>query len=187
MARKPLAERTVAGNVLQWGTGGLNLDGCRIGEQRRFPANLIAGAGLLGDEARFFYCPKASRAERNAGCEGLPFKDAFNDDNAFHAKPGRARTPQAAIGGARDRIERGEPPVIPRPNNHPTVKAVDLMRHLVRMITPPGGVVLDPFAGSGSTGVAALQEGFAFQGIELSADYCRIAEARLKVAAPAAR
>jgi site-specific DNA-methyltransferase (adenine-specific) len=102
----------------------------------RWPANLIHDGsdeptGLLGDAARFFYCAKASRADRGAG------------------------------------------------NVHPTVKPTDLMRYLCRLVTPPGGVVLDPFAGSGSTGKAAVLEGFRFLGIEREAEYVEIARARI--------
>jgi site-specific DNA-methyltransferase (adenine-specific) len=68
-------------------------------------------------------------------------------------------------------------------NHHPTVKSQALMRWLVRLVTPPGGVVLDPFMGSGSTGVAALSEGFGFVGIERDADYFKIAERRIADAA----
>jgi DNA modification methylase len=165
LARKPL-EGTVAANVLQYGTGAINVDGCRVeGEPRpllehtgrsgnvygdglegsraigmttagRWPANLIhdgsrEATGILGEEARFFYCPKTSAAERGKG------------------------------------------------NNHPTVKPIDLMRYLCRMVTPPGGIVLDPFAGSGSTLLAARREGFRAIGIELNPEYCQIIKSRL--------
>jgi hypothetical protein len=165
LARKPL-EGTVAANVLQYGTGALNVDGCRVGTDDviefarkqnsetasgwvdvnrnafaqhsagRWPANFIhdgsrEATGILGEEARFFYCPKTSAAERGKG------------------------------------------------NNHPTVKPIDLMRYLCRMVTPPGGVVLDPFAGSGSTLLAARREGLRAIGIELSEEYCGIIRRRL--------
>lgn len=67
-------------------------------------------------------------------------------------------------------------------NFHPTVKPTALMRHLCRMVTPPGGIVLDPFMGSGSTGKAAMLEGFRFMGCELDPDYMTIAEARIRAA-----
>lgn len=166
VARKPLTG-TVAENVLAHGTGALNIDGCRVGDtvetwpasrsyqraetggrgQReyqetgkappgRWPANLIHDGSddvvtLAGEQARFFYCAKASKADRGAE------------------------------------------------NNHPTVKPTDLMRYLCRLVTPPGGVVLDPFMGSGSTGKAAVQEGFRFIGCELSPEYLAIANARI--------
>ena len=136
MARKPLIG-TVAENVLQHGTGAINVDGCRVGE--RWPANFIHDGSeevtdLLGSAARFFYCAKASKRDRDEG------------------------------------------------NNHPTVKPTDLMRYLCRLVTPPDGTVLDPFMGSGSTGKAAVLEGFRFIGIEREEEYCEIAKARIKYA-----
>lgn len=134
VARKPLGS-TVAACVLAHGTGGINVDGCRV-EGGRWPANLIhdgdAAADLLADAARFFYCAKASKTDRGAE------------------------------------------------NAHPTVKPTDLMRYLCRLVTPPGGVVLDPFMGSGSTGKAARLEGFQFIGIEREAEYLAIAKARIQ-------
>jgi site-specific DNA-methyltransferase (adenine-specific) len=73
---------------------------------------------------------------------------------------------------------------LPRANIHPTVKPTDLMRYLCRLVTPPGGVVLDPFTGSGSTGKAAMLEGFRFVGIEREAEYVEIARARIAAAKP---
>lgn len=143
VARKPF-KGTVAANVLEWGTGAINIDGCRVegGESDgittsgRWPANLIHDGSdepteLLGAAARFFYCAKASKKDRGDG------------------------------------------------NTHPTVKPTDLMAYLCRLVTPPGGVVLDPFMGSGSTGKAAVREGFRFIGIEMDAEYLAIAEARI--------
>jgi DNA modification methylase len=173
MARKPLSG-TVVDNVLRYGTGALNIDGCRIaydgtpshayfnyeptrsnnpssygGNSKlipphalgRWPANVMHDgsaevlAGFPGEEARFFYCAKASRTDREEG------------------------------------------------NTHPTVKPTDLMRYLCRLVTPPGGVVLDPFMGSGSTGKAALIEGLRFVGIDLDPAHVAIAEARCQEAA----
>jgi DNA modification methylase len=167
VARKPLIG-TVAENVLTHGTGALNIDGCRVvteggtrkessekksetrsfgsylNEQAgqlvpgmgRWPANIIHDGGVecidaLGEASRFFYCPKASTADRGNG------------------------------------------------NIHPTVKPTDLMRYLCKLVTPPGGTVLDPFMGSGSTGRGAKIEWFHFIGIELDPEYCKIAEARI--------
>jgi site-specific DNA-methyltransferase (adenine-specific) len=123
--------------------------------------------GDSGGASRFFYVAKASGKERDAGCDALPARSGGEatdreDDSAGVANP-RAG---AGRGGGRR-------------NFHPTVKPVALMRWLVRLVTPPGGIVLDPFAGSGSTGVAALAEGFRFLGIEQSAEYAEIARARL--------
>ena len=194
VARKPLVG-TVAENVLKHGTGALNIDGCRVatddGENRarpprtpneilgggkganltasehndagRWPANLIHDgsepAELLGDAARFFYCAKASKRDRDDGLEGFPEKPHYTE---AHAKPNRAGRESQT-----------------RPNHHPTVKPTDLMRYLCRLVTPPKGTVLDPFAGSGSTGKAAVLEGFNFIGIEREAEYVAIAKARI--------
>ena len=168
LARKPF-NGTVANNVLEYGTGAISVDESRVplnGDYKsrsngrpsltglgdnydptkanqpdtlgRFPANLIHdGDPLVLDifpdrQDRFFYCAKASRAERG-----------------------------------------GE-------NHHPTVKPISLMRYLCKLITPPGGVVLDPFMGSGSTGIAAWKEGFNFIGIEMDEEYFQISEERIK-------
>ena len=124
-----------------------------------------ANAGGLSDEgsaARFFYCPKTSKEDRKEGCEALKDKEWKTDGACIP--------------------ERGERPFNPSKNNHPTVKPTELMRYLCRLITPPGGTVLDPFNGSGSTGKAAVLEGFNYVGIELSPEYVSIAEARIKAA-----
>ena len=221
LARKPLSEKTVAANVLKWGTGGINIDGCRVGTeerenpafgvagwrkqegradvqeaqsktvQGRFPANLIhdgsqevlelfpetksAGkaraasegthggkSGIFGigepamrygddggSAARFFYCPKASKKDRDEGLTNVTGSDGVT--------------------------------IVSR-NNHPTVKPTALMQYLCRLITPTGGVVLDPYMGSGSTGKAAVKEGFSFVGCELDEDYFKIATARIETA-----
>lgn len=193
VARKPLVG-TVAANVLEHGTGALNIDGCRVAGEPwkahsatglgsvkffsegdtpvidkvphyagRWPANLIhdgdAAADLLGEAARFFYCAKASRADRN---DGLPTGDA----------------PAVATGATMREREDADWPAR-NGNHHPTVKPTDLMAYLCRLVTPPGGLVLDPFMGSGSTGKAAIREGFRFIGIELEASYLEIAKARI--------
>jgi site-specific DNA-methyltransferase (adenine-specific) len=226
VARKPLIG-TVAANVLTYGTGGLNIDGSRIGNeeivttngkgfagsfeggvndnggsthQGRWPANVIhdgsdevvalfpdttsgkpagkknigngyhgnfgsiavTGFGDSGSAARFFYCAKASKRDRNEGLDG------------FEAKLRNVR--------------KGDENAIFTPNNlreknhHPTVKPTELMRYLCRLVTPPGGIVLDPFMGSGSTGKAAMYEGFEFVGIELTDEYLPIAKARIEFA-----
>ena len=236
LARKPISEKTIAENVLKWGTGGLNIDGCRvgtdvitsypsnmsnnnhyaqdewtksnpIGEERtytgRFPANVIfdeEAAAMLdeqsgisqskrairkgtspnpmswgkqrmdadaefgfndtGGASRFFYCAKASKAERNMGLDGYEAEAVDDGRNKPIDNP----------------FLRGK---TSRKNTHPTVKPLSLMQYLVRLVTPPGGVVLDPFAGSGSTLLAAEMEGFDSIGIELNPEYCEIARARL--------
>lgn len=160
MARKPF-KGNVVNNLLKYGTGTINIGDCRIklepedmdkpeftrGVAGRFPANLIHDGSedvlpIFPNErhsaSRFFYCAKASKRERNEGCENL------------------------------------------KQNYHPTVKPVDLMRYLCKLITPPNGVILDPFMGSGSTGKAALLEHFNFIGIELDKNYVEIAKCRIE-------
>ena len=138
----------------------------------RWPANLIHDGSeevisLMESPARFFYCAKASKRDRDEGLSSLPTVTADpygqhrgrrmeNNDARFDGKP-------AAQGK----------------NNHPTVKPTELMRYLCRLVTPPGGIVLDPFMGSGSTGKAAVLEGFDFIGIELNPEYFAIAEKRV--------
>ena len=122
--------------------------------------------GDRGGASRFFYCAKASARERDAGLEAFPVRKTgkFEDDSYVWARDGRGnlRT-QATVGR----------------NPHPTVKPIDLMRWLIRLVTPPGGTVLDPFAGSGSTGCAAVLERTAFIGIEREPAYAEIARARI--------
>lgn len=231
LARKPL-DGTVANNVLTYGVGGINIDGCRVGEGAkkwanprggiwatdadstaelidnplgRFPANFIhdgsdevlelfpdtkggtwnttKGArhfnndgeptgyatskqdSSTGSAARFFYCAKANKKDRNEGLDKFPL-----------IKGG-------SMNGAETRPDRPTNHPI-RANHHPTVKPTDLMRYLCRLVTPPNGVILDPFTGSGSTGKAALLEGFNFIGIEQSEEYAAIAKARIEHVAP---
>lgn len=204
VARKPLIG-TVAANVLAHGTGAINVDGCRVGDEPitqhgrnasenramaganyaeaagrawtgRWPANLIHDgsdevlAAFPQDAGRFYYAAKASKRDRN---EGL-------DDFTARAEPAHRRSNIEETGD--NPYLRG---VTERLNTHPTVKPTDLMRYLCRLVTPPGGTVLDPFTGSGSTGKAARLEGFGFIGFELSEEYTRIATARIAgVSAP---
>jgi site-specific DNA-methyltransferase (adenine-specific) len=205
VGRKPLVG-TVAENVLEWGVGGLNIDGSRIaspdnegkvfvrgGNQKghslttntsgenqyipanpagRWPANVILDevtAGLLDEQSgespsRFFYQAKASKRDRNEGLEEL--------EAVRHAD----RTKDDGVGGENPRNRTNQA----RQNFHPTVKPTQLMRYLIKLVTPPGGTVLDPFTGSGSTGKAALLDGFGFVGAELTEDYLPIIEGRLK-------
>ena len=201
---------TVAANVLAHGTGGLNIDGCRVetsddlnggaysverkpsesewvkhggtihnstGQEfvqpaGRWPANLIHDGGDevvalfpasngSGSAARFFYCAKASKADRDEGLDDLPEREAgsLNMRTDSHS-------------------ERNGMTTTPRRNAHPTVKPTALMRYLCRLVTPPGGLVLDPYTGSGSTAKAAALEGFRFIGFEIDPDYHAIAERR---------
>ncbi|HHK2189086.1 TPA: site-specific DNA-methyltransferase [Pseudomonas aeruginosa] len=118
--------------------------------------------GDAGSAARFFYCAKASRRDRNEGCEHM-------ERQPLHWSSG-SQNPGSFQADGTDKTSQ---------NNHPTVKPTDLMAYLVRLVTPPGGKVLDPFTGSGSTGKAAVREGFEFVGIEREPPYLAIAEARI--------
>ena len=251
LARKPLVG-TVAANVLEYGTGGLNIDGCRVGSetitthsrghntafpkrpaektveesgrykrqdlelgqvrQGRWPANVVHDGseevvglfpvtksgvmkaetqraaqdepgsvcygtfggnatdadtyGDMGSAARFFYCAKASRSEREAGLDGMPLSKAgvMQDDEYNWERDGKGNQINLAI-----RLR----------NHHPTVKPIALMRWLCRLVTPPKGLILDPFCGSFSTGVAAALEGFRCLGIDDKLEYCDIARRRV--------
>ena len=118
--------------------------------------------GDIGSAARFFYCAKANKKDRNEGLDGFAEK----------------RPDERTVTGMGTFEEKG---VAKQANHHPTVKPTDLMRYLCRLVTPPNGTVLDPFTGSGSTGKAAVLEGFNFIGIEQSAEYVQIAKARIGV------
>jgi site-specific DNA-methyltransferase (adenine-specific) len=139
------------------------------------------GLGDTGSAARFFYCAKASKRDRDEGLEG--FADRIATVGNLEAAGRDASNPGNYIGGQQRRVALGLPPSDPRKNHHPTVKPTALMRWLVRLITPPGGTVLDPFMGSGSTGKACALEGFGFIGIEREAEYLEIARARIAAAA----
>lgn len=205
LARKPLIG-TVAENVLTYGTGALNIHACRIETDAklvrppilrndnavlgkglgvgvqiepggRWPANVMfdeAAAAELDAQAegvsRFFYVAKPSRRERDHGLEGFPVKSRAEMTDREEGSTG-ASHPRAGA-GSRDGAR----------NPHPTVKAVALMRELVRLVTPPSGVVLDPFVGSGTTGMAARLEGFRFIGIDQSAEYLNVAYHRIAAA-----
>jgi DNA modification methylase len=124
--------------------------------------NTTFGHNDSGGASRFFYCAKASKRDRNEGLEELDTKQTTGGGGLTEA------------GGAYGSIKA------PAKNFHPTVKPTQLMRYLVKLVTPPGGTVLDPFTGSGSTGKAAILEGFRFIGCELTEDYIPIIEGRLK-------
>jgi DNA modification methylase len=121
-----------------------------------------------GGASRFFYCPKTSRAERNAGLDEFPERDRS-------AVIGQLHEGESAAGNRTGRY-------LPRRNDHPTVKPIELMRWLIRLVTPPGGTVLDPFTGSGTTGCAAVLEPAVrhFVGIERDDGYVEIARARVR-------
>lgn len=120
-----------------------------------------------GSAARFFYCAKASKRDRNEGLDGFEAKQPVNGANKWTEQDKRL----------------GEGVThIPSANHHPTVKPTTLMQYLVRLVTPPGGTVLDPFMGSGSTGKACAYENFKFVGIDMQIDYLEIAKARINAA-----
>tara|TARA_R110000782_G_scaffold134383_1_gene226762 strand:+ start:31 stop:1203 length:1173 start_codon:yes stop_codon:yes gene_type:complete len=211
LARKPLSEKTVAANVLKWGTGGINIDGCRVGTeerfnsacgnkanstiwaekkgcfggntnqdkkyqgtkaQGRFPANLIHDGSQ--EVLDLFPETKPSRIGKPRGTKkkGLFANSKFNKVGQEHNDSGTAaRFFYCPKANKKDRDEG---------NHHPTVKPTALMQYLCRLITPTGGVVLDPYMGSGSTGKAAVQEGFSFVGCELDEDYYKIAKSRIQ-------
>ncbi len=203
MARKPMVG-TVAANVLEWGTGALNIDGCRVegtpaptrfdpakhGHEGwrmnatgaecaanasplgRWPANLIHD----GSEEVLAGFPKSSttgkRSDKSKSAEvGGTIWLANNHQSTEYTDTGSAA--RFFYCAKASKSDRGES------NGHPTVKPTELMRYLVRLVTQPGGTVLDPFTGSGSTGKAAVLEGFEFIGIEREAEYVAIAEARI--------
>ena len=197
LVRKPL-EGTVAANVLKWGTGAINVDACRfaygdlawpgpqeIGDPHRFSGtdggsfvSLDKRPPIVGHTegrwpANIYHCPKPSRGERERGCERL---QARTGAEAVEREEGTAglNSPRAGAGRTASGVR----------NYHPTVKPIDLMVWLCRLITPPGGRVLDPFLGSGTTGIAALRCGFNFTGIERDPDYMTIARARIGSDAP---
>ena len=255
LVRKPCSEKTVAANVIKWGTGGINIDATRIeptsdygrsaanskgtinahedfdgkafkiaernaeyaSPKGRFPSNLVlshspyckddqcdiecpiaildaqsgqsvsrphknkacrpsgtfnASMGEAfspyndhGGASRFFYCAKVSPSERNAGCDELP-DVLISGDVSLRQRGVHGQT------GAPNK------PLISK-NHHPTVKPKKLMSYLIKLITPPSGVVLDPFMGSGSTGIAAKENGFSFIGIEKEVEYFEIAKNRI--------
>jgi len=206
LARKPL-DGTNAENVLKWGTGALNIDGCRYGygdpawpgpqendDTARAPSLVRdtptgMGKGLemggLGSSlgrwpANVFACPKASRAEREAGCGHLKGKDRVE---LTGREPGSAGL--VGSDGSGNNPYTGANWKNPTRNHHPTVKPAALMSWLCRLVAgQPGSLILDPFAGSGTTGIAALREGFRFLGFELDPEYIQIAEARITGDAP---
>ena len=205
LLRKPISETSVARNILRWGTGGLHIDATRFApgdpmwplvdsdelpethSQSAEAANrgITRGDGWQGMEthqtagqaigrwpANLVFHVKAGRAEREMGCDGLP---ARTGAEAVKRKEGSAGIQNARAGAGRTAGEVR--------NFHPTVKPLGLMRWLVRLVTPPGGVVLDPFMGSGTTGMAATGQGYSFIGCELLPDHMQIARARIEYAA----
>ena len=179
VARKPL-EGTVAANVLEHGTGALNIDATRIGgPPGRWPANVVL------DESQ---AAELDRQAPNTGGSGKASGPTLTGSSTSVARGklnGVADTPFYGDSGGASRFfyvakaPKSERPVVDG-TAHPTVKPLALMRWLVRMVTPPGGTVLDPFAGSGTTLEAAMLEGFNVIGIEREADYLPLIQARIE-------
>lgn len=175
MARKPLAEKTVAANVTTWGTGAINIDACRIG------ASGGTKAVNFGEDSGSLY--GNGHGKPTNGIETLAAgrwpANVVLDEHAAHELDQQSGT----TGGASRFFYVAKAPKRERPNidgvQHPTVKPLALMRWLVRLLTPPGGVVLDPFAGSGTTLLAAVDEDHHVIGVELEERYCEIIAKRL--------
>lgn len=191
LVRKPISESSIARNVLRWGTGALNIDACRYafgddawpGPQERWDGRerVITGRSDYGrfawdeldhvempvnDLGRFpanvYACPKTSTAERELGCEGLSMRK--RDESRREGDPG----------GENPRNRGAEP----RGNHHPTVKPLRLIRWLMRLVTPPGGTVVEPFCGSGTGLLAAQAEGFRCIAAEMESEYHEVIRAR---------
>jgi site-specific DNA-methyltransferase (adenine-specific) len=148
----------------------------------RWPANVILDEDAAkaldmqsgGNVSRFFYTAKASKSEREAGLDGMIKKRDIGSNQRGISLDSHFRTdPRSPNGGYENK------PQEPRANHHPTVKPLSLMRYLVRLVTPKGGKVLDPFMGSGSTGCASILEGFDFVGIDITPEYVAIAQKRI--------
>jgi site-specific DNA-methyltransferase (adenine-specific) len=203
LARKPISEKTIAENVMKWGTGGINIDDCRIesgGEHKRayqptnhersvygkqtafqpsnkegrFPANIILDeeAGrMLDEQSGISKGSSKPRKNKDTGriCYG-DYKTIVTQNDTWGDSGGASRFFYCAKASKK---ERGEG------NNHPTVKPIKLMEYLIKLITPPNGIVLDPFFGSGTTGIAAVNLGFNYIGIELDEQYVEIARRRI--------
>lgn len=200
LCRKPL-DGTYANNVLTHGCGALNIDGCRVAtddklvggsggllsnvrddkaypedngyqpsDLGRWPANVIT-SDLDEPWAKYFYCAKASKRDRD---EGLEHFELTGSAELVDREPDSDGMNSPRAGAGRTSGRR---------NTHPTVKPTDLMRYLCKLVTPTGGLVMDPFSGSGSTGKAATLEGFQFVGFEMDEKYAEIANARIEWAA----
>lgn len=239
LCRKPLAESSVARNVLEWGTGGINIEACRIGtsedmnprdfDDSRRTSPKFSGVLNGGKEGEYRSSPGTvpngrwpahlliSHAEECLpgacvpGCPALVLDEQSGVRKSGMMKPGQMRNASLGKGGYQGdfpdtathqgtygdeggasrfftqfyyapKSSTAERNLGCEKNNHPTVKNQQLMRWLCKLITPLNGIVLDCFAGSGSTGVAAIAEGFRFIGIELNPEYAAIATARLNYA-----
>jgi site-specific DNA-methyltransferase (adenine-specific) len=224
LARKPLSEKSVADNVMQHGTGAINIDACRVGGQSedterkkvvrkartadgvwtddnsgmksegsefadadprgRWPSNVMHD----GSEQVQEIFPETSSTEvsRERTHKGIWTAGELADTEQFmpaYGDQGNASRYFYCAKTSKEERKFGLGGEIAA-NTHPTVKPVELMRYLVRLITPKGGVVLDPFMGSGSTGMAAREEDYSFIGIEKESEYYEIAKARIKNVKP---
>jgi site-specific DNA-methyltransferase (adenine-specific) len=215
MARKPLAG-TVAANVLEHGTGAINIDGCRVegaigptyqtGGNGKVGSGGVYEGGYRGEWSSADPHPESVRHHASGRWPANLIHDGSEEvmglfpQTAASKSGGKAGWQDQYVGGTYKPIERTGYDEAPgsaarffycakaskadrgEGNTHPTVKPTGLMRYLCRLVTPPGGIVLDPFMGSGSTGKAAILEGFQFIGIERDAEYLAIAEARISYA-----
>ena len=141
----------------------------------RFPSNVMHdGSGsikeLFEDKSKYFYCAKTSKAERNQGLDNFPIKQTQGGGGGIGNYKDDVNSASGKFGSEK----------APSKNTHPTVKPIKLIKYLCRLITPKGGTVLDPFMGSGSTGMAAKEENFDFVGIEKEKEYFNIASARIE-------
>jgi DNA modification methylase len=208
VARKPLGEKTVAANVLAHGTGGINVDGCRVGTEARpvmvRTETVVSATSMSGQSTGATSSGELTTSGRwpaNLILDGSDEVVGLFPD----AKSGGSGNDKIKVGGNcygkyKDRKGGQQPPSSGSAarffycaktskkdregSTHPTMKPTDLMRYLCRLVTPPEGIVLDPFMGSGSTGKAAMLEGFQFIGIERDAEYFEIATNRIAVATP---
>tara|TARA_R100001440_G_scaffold44024_3_gene63810 strand:+ start:20342 stop:21481 length:1140 start_codon:yes stop_codon:yes gene_type:complete len=173
LARKPISEKSIADNVVKHGTGALNIDGCRIDSDNHAKSRIRKAGSEFGQNSGWndhenvdtFYDPSEGRYPANVIHDGLQEEWA----RYFYC-------PKTST------VEREESVTLngqDRNNTHPTVKPVELMRYLCRLVTPKDGTVLDPFMGSGSTGLAAKTEGMEFIGIEREQEYFDIATDRI--------
>jgi len=209
LARKPISEKNIAENVLKWGTGGINIDGCRIEHKEnlsvernghkldthnqgwgfkavsrdnkgRFPANFIHDGS---DEVISLFPNSKGASKQHFNPVNIYKGNSFyksktileRDYEGYNDFGSAARFFYCAKAST---IERNKG--LDRICGHPTVKPISLMRYLCRLITPPNGIVLDPFIGSGTTAIACKLEKFNYIGIELNSEYCEIAKKRLE-------
>lgn len=202
LCQRPISESSIARNVLKHGTGGMHVGACRIGSERlpamtpgqaklgtfegsgptrervgRYPANVVHDGTPEVERAFAHYgetqSPQPRETRRSANDKAAQYGGSFKGQTGVVIGHGDAGAPSrffySAKAGDADRLG----------SEHPTVKPVDLMAWLVRLLTPPGGCVLDPFAGSGSTGMACMREGFDAILIEREPEYCADIERRL--------